>query len=322
MSKKRKNRYRNNWQDHYWQSSLVNSMTYQMYRDQILQLCMNRYRWVNLPKTCDARYLEWTLAMEGVATIAKPKDGLEAWVSTKCATGRLNIYDNPVSWRSTGNNGWDFSVTPENGVLVWDNSLRYPKWNQIHLWALRLAEYDRVADMNLQQQKIPWVVKAPQERVLDATNMVKQALGGEPAILGFRSIDQVDFDVLMTPVEFKGEQFYMAKQKIWNEIYTALGIKNVDQKQERMIEAEVKDNDDPTELLALDGLRTRRQAARYLNDHFDLDISVMWNRDIESTDWNYLHDIRAQQEIGEPEGAPTDDSQDNDRNYNNRSISI
>lgn len=262
-----------------------------MYRDQILSLAMNRFRWVNLPKSCDARFLEYTLCMDGVATIAKPEQGLQAWVSTQCTSGQLNIYDNPTEWESTGNNGWNFHVTPRNGVLVWDNIMRYPLWNNIHLWSLRLAEFDRVLDVNLQQQKIPWILKGPQTKVLDMENVLKQTVGGEPAIIGFKGLEDIDLELLATQVDFKGEELQMAKNRLWNEIYSALGIKSVDRKQERMIEAEVKNNDDPTEIMLLNCLKCRRAAAEYLNEHFDFDIHVFRAEDLESDNFNYKFNL-------------------------------
>lgn len=294
----------------YWQSSLLNSSSYMMYRDWILSLAMLRYRWVNLPKTCDARYLEWTLAMEGCATICSTELG---WVSTKATSGTLNVYDNPTHWQSTGNNGWYAEVDPSTGVLVWDNMLRRPIWNNIHLWSLRLSEYDRVLDVNLQQQKIPWIMTGPQEKTFDMTNIMKQAVGGEPAVIGLRGIDSIDVNLLTTAVEFKGDALYSAKQRLWNEIYSYLGIKSVDEKAERMIEAEVQNSDDPTEIRALDGLRCRREAARYLNEHFGLNVQVYWNRDLESSDWNFLHDLRQQAEDGAERDDPNQPEEvDND----------
>lgn len=291
--------------EYYWQSSLMNSVTYQMYRNWILSLASNRFRWVGLPETCDERYLETTLALEGVATIAQPAGSIDAWVSTRATSGRLNIYDNPTHWQSVGNNGWNFEVTPANGVLVWDNRLRYPYWDFVHTYALRLAEYDRVLDLNLQQQKVPWLVTGPQEKRLDMVNMLKQALGGEPAVVGVKGIETIDWSVLPLEVDFKGEDIQQAKARTWNEVYTFLGIPNVDSKQERMIEAEVKNSDDPTDLRALDGLSARREAADYLNKTFGLDISVYWNRDIESQNFNYMANLEAQ-----AGGETNDDNRD------------
>ena len=55
--------------DRFWQSSAFNQRVYAKNLDICLALAMNRFRWVNLPETCDARYLEWQLHTKGYATI-------------------------------------------------------------------------------------------------------------------------------------------------------------------------------------------------------------------------------------------------------------
>ena len=54
----------------YWQTADRNERLYQYYINLIMQMAMSRFRWLNLPPTCDERYLEWILCLEGVATIA------------------------------------------------------------------------------------------------------------------------------------------------------------------------------------------------------------------------------------------------------------
>lgn len=282
----------------YWQSADLNSRSYIMYRDWILSMAIKRYKWIGLPDTCDIRYLEWTLATQGQATIAY-SDQIGAWVSTQATSGPINLYDNPTSWESIGNNGWRLKCTPSNAVIVYDNTLRYPIWNQIDLWAQRLAEYDRVLDMNLQQLKVPWIATAPQEKQLDMINIIKQAQGGEPAILGLKGIEDIKIDLMMTPVEFRGNDIQEAKAKQWREIYTFLGINNIDYKGERMIEAEVMSSESPIDIRALDGLEARREAAEYLNKTFGLDVHVYFNKDNESENYNLMQNIgdMADQEI-------------------------
>ena len=64
--------------DIYWASAAYNQRLFIMFRQQIIDLALTRFRWVNLPPTCDSRYLEWTLLFQGCATIAHPKsDELE-----------------------------------------------------------------------------------------------------------------------------------------------------------------------------------------------------------------------------------------------------
>lgn len=292
----------------YWQSADKNRREVQLYRDWILNLAMQRYRWLNLPDTCDERYLEWILCTQGVATICYV-DPL-GWISTQATTsGTPNIYDNPTRWESIGNNGHHANVNPSNGVLVWSNTLRFPEWNFIDIYAKRLAHYDIALEANLVQQNVPWIITGPYERTQDMIQMIKQAAGGEPAVLGLKGIENIDVNLLTTPVDFKGEEIQNAKLRTWGEVYTFLGIDNLDRKGERMIEDEVNANNDPVNKRFLDGLTARRNAADLLNKRFGLDIQVVEKEDNQSTNYNVTHNLKDLAEI-ENEGAGSDGNVD------------
>lgn len=275
---------------YYWQNADRNRREVIVYRNWILAIMMQRYEWVNLPDTCDERYLEWILCTQGVATICNVEP--LGWISTQAAvTGTPNIYDNPVKWTSIGNNGHHAPCDASNGVLVWSNYLRFPEWNFIDLWSRRLAQIDSAMEANIVQQKVPWLITGPYERQQDMIQLVKQAAGGEPAVLGLKGIENVDINLLMTPVEFKGEALQNAKQRIWNEIYTFLGISNLERKGERMIEEEVLATNEPVLRRDLDGLSTRRHAAETLNKRFGLNIEVYKKQDNESKNYNITHNL-------------------------------
>lgn len=281
---------------YYWQTADKNRREVQLYRDWILNLAMQRYKWLNLPETCDERYLEWILCTQGVATICYV-DPL-GWISTQATTsGTPNIYDNPTKWESIGNNGHHVNVNPSNGVLVWANSLRFPEWNFIDIYARRLARYDMALEANLVQQNVPWIITGPYEKQQDMIQMIKQAAGGEPAVLGLKGIENVDVNLMATPVDFKGEEIQNAKARTWGEVYTFLGIDNLDRKAERMIEDEVNANNDPVNKRFLDGLSARRQAAETLNNRFGLDIHVVEKEDNASVNFNVMHNIKDYAEI-------------------------
>ena len=60
-----------------------------------------------------------------------------------------------------------------------------------------------------------------------------------------------------------------------------------------MIEHEVTANTAPTNIMLLDCLNARRQAARELNRRFGLNIEVYFNDDFESYNFNYENNIEA-----------------------------
>ena len=269
----------------FWQSAWMNDQAFIFYRLWILTLAMSRYKWIGLPPTCDARFLEKTLALEGVATISTPK-GSSVWTSTQAVTdGPPGLYETPTSWRSFGPGGFGYDVDPSNGVLIYANQLRTPfPTGMIDMYARRLADYDRAADINVQQQKRPWLVTAPAEKVNDLVQVYKQQSGGEPAILGLRGLtSDIEVQSFGMQVPLIVNELDDGKRRIWNDIYTALGIENLTRKAERSIEAEVTAENVPTALMAIDGLAARRQAAEEWNDRWSeregYTIDVVWNHD-------------------------------------------
>lgn len=299
MSGKNKRKRVGFYGDNYFQSSAWNTRTFSMYRHWIYALALTRFKWVNLPATCNERYLEWTLLRWGVATIAFPKKQPGVFYSTQAAPmGTPTVYDDYASWESFGNNGWRFKVTPKNGVLLWENMERLPIHSEIELFARRLAAFDRTIDINLKAQHNPIALTAPREMRNDLVQLLKQIDGGEPAIMGTDALrDTIDqIKALDMGVPFIGAELQAAQNTYWNQIYTFLGIESLPFKTERMIEDEVSSVAEPSNLRALNPLTARREACDKLNARFgkylDAPIEVYWRKDWQGDNYDITHDIK------------------------------
>ena len=201
----------------YWQSQNYNRRLVEMYRNMIVQMAMSRFRWLNLPPTCDERFLEWTLLFEGVACICYPASQEGTFYSTRATfDSEPNVYDDYPRWLSTGNNGWRFPASKDSGTLVWDNSSRFPIMLGIQIKAQELAHIQLTKEMNRFHQQIPWVLKGPSNRKNDMIQLSKQVAGGEQAILAFDSFDDLEVEALMTSVPFLGEQLAQDEKNCWN----------------------------------------------------------------------------------------------------------
>lgn len=286
----------------FWQSDAYNQRIYMYYRNVIMQIAMNRFRWINLPPTCDERYLEWTLLTEGVATIAFPNAMRGTFYSTRALLkSPPNVYDNYTSWDSVGNNSWRFSCNDKNGVLVWDNCTRMPILEGIDLYATELVHVRRTKQMNRFHQQIPFVLKGPQEKRADMANIVKQVAGGELAILGTNGMETIDVDALQTGVPFIGDKLAADESQVWNRIYTMLGINNNSYKAERQTQDEIRSLEQPNTFVRMAYLDERRRACDELNRRFgnylDEPIKCVWKQDNESENFNLLRNIKDQAEL-------------------------
>lgn len=313
MSKSRKMRRCNSFGlDNYWQTSDYNSALFMMYRQQIIKLAMNRFKWVNLPPTCNERYLEMTLLFQGIATIAFPSRQRGTFYSTQVAQmSPPNVYDNPTKWFSVGNNGWRFKCSNRNGVIVWDNRARYPLMQMVDMWARELVDVRRTKQLNRMHVKTPYLIKCSPEQEQQAENIYKQMAGGEPAIITTTGIENIDIDVIKTDVPYLGEELTAEEINTWQQIYQMLGIENLTFKAERMVQDEVNKRDEPSDLMALDGLNCRREACEQLNERFgdylEAPITCVWAKDNISQNFNFMANIKEQLELDEGEVSNYDE---------------
>lgn len=303
MGKKRQKRRHNCCEeDLYWQSAQYNSLIFENYRQQIIKLATSRFKWVNLPPTCDERYLEMILLFQGIATIAFPKKQKGIFYSTQVAQmSPPNVYDNPSEWYSLGNNGWRFKVKPTNGVIVWDNRARYPLMPMIDMWAHELTDIRRTKQVNRLHVKNPIVITCAPEQQNQAENLFKEIAGNEPAIITTNGISSIETNVIKTDVPFLGEELTAEELNTWQQIYQMLGIENLTYKAERMVQDEVNKRDEPSDLMALDGLNCRREAAEKLNRRFgkylDKPIEGVWAKDWQSKNYDFEHNEEAMLEL-------------------------
>lgn len=292
--------------DNFWQSQNFNQRVFMKNLHMLAALAVNRFRWVGLPDTCDARFLEWILHTHGIASISFDKDTPDIW-ETKIASayGPYNTYGVPTKWRASG---WGdasigYECTHDNGELVYHAFSRFANsaapvvpWNDLEIFARRMTHYERTEDINLAQQQKPWIFVAEREQRQVLINLLKQTAGGEPIVLGNRTIGELAENVttlnVQTPLIV--EELAQAKQNVLHEALLYLGIPHLAfEKGERMIEDEARANTAPTNIMLLDCLQARRQAADVLNREFGLSIEVYFNDDWKSYNYNYTHNIEA-----------------------------
>ena len=287
----------------WWQSAAMNDVYHMFFREQILKLALARFRWEGLPPTCDARYLEWVLLTQGCATIARPaKRTDDAFLTLRAVSqGQLTAYGLPSKWLAQGANGTSFYVSGKNGVLVWENMLHVPLISQVDALAWDMSDIVRTKQVNRVHVKVPFVLAGPREMREQMVNLFSQKVGNEPGIVvtdSMRDLVESNVALFQTGVKYLGEELNADLMETWNMVYTMLGIKNLPFKMERQTADEIRDHDQPTELMTLGSLSERRRAADDLNRKFGLDVRVFFNEDWESTNYNVLHNVQRIAELG------------------------
>ena len=284
----------------YWGSLSYNGQLLSVYKNIFYMLAVTRFEWVGLPKTVDPLFLERQLLLGGHATIAQPKKGKQRgfWYSAKCVqTGPLGVYDYPKSWQAYNRDQLRFNVTGKNGVWIYDNVMRFPLCAALDIFARELVDVQKTEQVNRFWQKLPFILVAPDDMDVSATNLLSQVMGGEPAIIANRYVKDMEPYRLGFDVPFLGRELNASEQNVLNKVYTVLGIANLTFKSERMIEDEVHDMGEPSTLMALAALNERRRAAEYLNTRFGMNVSVVWRTDYQSENFNLLESIEKSAKI-------------------------
>ena len=258
---------------------LMDSATYTDYLERLKKIALSMFEWVNLPKSCNARYLEMCLYYKGQAALLWDED--YDFINTQAAdSGYINIYGLPtkINCFSYSYNKMRELYVPgtnlppeEECILVMNNYQRIPTCSTIELYAQRLAECARVCDVNIAAQKTPVLILTDKNQELTLRNIYAQYEGNSPVIFGDKNIIDTDnIKVLKTDAPFIANDVRVYMRDIWNEALSFLGVNNLDEKKERLITSEANSNNELINLNMESYLTPRKQACKEFNEKFGL----------------------------------------------------
>lgn len=277
-----------------FEQSLENNMaTYWAYFNQLLQLAITSFEWINVPEGIDQRFLELTLFSDGKAILFRDDDLGEYLGLQFTNAGSLNVYRDPARRRAYAVNGYQKILDESNSVIVWNNNSRTNSYITVLNAARRLYNLDRIIDTNANAQKTPYIIQCTDTQRLTFKNMWMNLDGNEPVIFADKSIDMSGISVLRTDAPYIAEKIYDLKTKYWNEVLTYLGISNVTmQKKERMVTDEVIRNMGGVLANRFCRLQPRQIAAEKFNKMFGTDLQVRFRDGAELQDKDLPDDLR------------------------------
>ena len=282
---------------------LVNDQTYIDYLERLKRICLSMFEWVNLPSSMNARWLERTLYYNGKASLLKDKN--YGFINTMCSSaGDLNIYGLPTSLGCYGFGYYSqrklytglnplYTEAQQRArdfyecILVYNNWDPIPTCATIELFALRLYESERSADVNIKGQKYPYVIATDEKQRLFVENLYSQIDGNHPVIFGDKK--QLNPDVIKTintESPFVADKLKDYQKEIWNDFFTFMGINNIMvEKKERLVTDEANSNNEVINLNLQSFLAPRQEACRQFNEKFgltgtDKEISVRLRSDL------------------------------------------
>ena len=257
---------------------LMNSQTYNDYLDRMKKICLSMFEW-RLPDSMNARFLEMCLYYQGQAAMFY--DSEYGYInSMACDGGYINLYGLPteVQCYSYRFNQRRTLYTVDTGeekdkecILVMNNYERVPTAATISLFAYRLAEAQRTADVNIKNQKTAALLLCDQKQYFTLKKMYEEYDGNTPAIFADKNLITPDaIRSIKTEAPFIADKIMGYKREIWNEFLTTVGISNLSEKRERMISNEVDSNNELVNLNLQSLLIPRKEACKQFNEKYGL----------------------------------------------------
>lgn len=258
---------------------LMNNETYVDYLERMKKICLSMFEWENLPSSMNARFIEMCLFYNGQAALLY--DDNYGFINTMAADGGyINLYGLPTeiqcySYRFNQRRALYMVDTGEpkgsECILVLNNYERIPTCTSIYLFATRLAEAQRTADVNIKSSRTPVLITTDQKQYFTLKKMYEEYDGNTPAIFADKNVITPDaLKALKTDAPFIANDIMEYKREIWNEFLTTMGISNLSEKRERMITNEVDSNNELVNLNLQSLLIPRKEACRQFNEKYGL----------------------------------------------------
>lgn len=258
---------------------LMNNQTYIDYLERMKKICLSMFEWENLPESMNARFLEMCLYYNGQGAMLYDDD--YGYINTMASDGGyINIYGLPTevtcySYRFNQRRSLYMTDTGEEKgkecILVMNNYERIPTQAMVTLFAYRLAEAQRTADVNIKAQRTPVLITTDQKQYFTLKKMYEEYDGNTPAIFADKNVISPDaLKALKTDAPFIVNDIMEYKREIWNEFLTSLGISNLSEKRERLISNEVDSNNELVNLNLQSQLIPRKEACKQFNEKYGL----------------------------------------------------
>ncbi len=252
----------------------MNVLTFHDLYRRLKSIALVLFRWENLPNNIPADFIEETLYQQGRAGFFY--DPTYGYMVTRITTaGKLNIYNQPVRYQTVTSTGYSKQWAIDELVIIKNNYLQRPTHETITLYANRLYEVERSAEVNIKLQKFPLIIRGQKSMLMSLKNIFMKYDGNQPAIYADPMLDDNAIKAIKTDVPYVADKLLQYKHELWNECLTFLGVNNLNSdKKERLIVDEANANGQLIQLSADVMLSARQEAADAINERYGLEVSV------------------------------------------------
>lgn len=221
-------------------NQITNVLTFESIFKQMTSIAKVNYIIEGLPETVWMPYVYNKLLYNGsIAFYVEPDIGLIALPFQ--TIGKLDIYNKPIKIKCMASNGQNSRILdPEEYVIMYDNTDFRSIIPDIRLYAQKMAQCERTADINIIQQRTPRIIKGSQNQEQTIKRLYQDIDSNEEIIYLYKDLDLDDIDIVLQPAPFVADRLDEHADRIWNNFCRLVGVSNLAvQKKERLISSEV-----------------------------------------------------------------------------------
>lgn len=279
-------------------------------------LCLNIFKWKNVPSTMDIEYLENSLFEYGRAVVIDDIDyknlGIENTDGLQVSPinvdynieGGMNIYGKPINIRAKSYGGLINKQIPISDcitVKLEDNEMRD---SIVCLkYARKIQEIEDIMSVNLNSQKTPIHISCTKDQELTVKRIYEKYNGNEPIIITDEDSNELaNINVYKTDAPFLLDRLQDHKKNIENEFLTQKGINNLtSDKKERLLTSEVNSNNQLISIALQKHLQIRENFCNEVNEKYGCEMEVeifgIGGEDIEQSDFGTTRDIETNETV-------------------------
>lgn len=243
--------------------------------NQIMNLFINRYEWINLPEEIEPFYIERVLFFDGMGGFIFD-DVVNMYAYTKLnLSGLYDIYNIPADRWAYANNGYLKEYGKGNSVIVWDSPTAYPYCNTAIMYAQEMANVWRTRNINMFAQRTPTAIASSDEEKLSYQVLGSEYANYVPVIHISDTLNLKNLQAISLNAPYVVDKLEDEITVLWSRVLTDLGYEsNPSEKRERLISDEVAGNNGQAEAFRNIGLSLRKRAINACNKLFG------WNADV------------------------------------------
>lgn len=249
-------------------------------------LALNIFKWSNLPNGLKSSYIEQGLYEYGQVVFLMEKGKLICVPCSDCSD--LNVYGESESVLTNGYNFVkrvyliesedDININLKGvrkGIRIKNNDLALPCSDIIWQYVNKIYEVEKAINLNVKQQKYPYLVYTDSKNELTMKNLFKKIeKGDEIAIYGSKSINLDNINILNLNTPYVVDKLNQYKYELERELLTELGLNNTIEKKERLLTDEINSNNDYIYRNVSMRYKERTEKLDLINKYFGSEITV------------------------------------------------